>query len=95
MDSLYGDIDVIGDTAETRKLQEQLEEMRRQLVKKDKEISDLTAQTTLLLDDKDKLEANMVSLYNTATVEIKRKDREIAELRAALLASRQGRPDDP
>lgn len=95
MDSLYDDIDVIGDTAETRKLQEQLEELRRQLAKKDKDISDLTAQTTLLLSDKDKLEANMITMYSTATAEIKRKDREIAELRASLLTNRQGRPDGP
>jgi peptidoglycan hydrolase CwlO-like protein len=89
-DSLYGDVDVIGDSAETKKLQQNLEDMVKQLVKKDKEIADLTAQTQAILADKATLETNILALYNTAMAEIKRKDREIAELRAVAVSSGRG-----
>lgn len=89
MDSLYGDIEVIANSAETRKLQEDLEEAKSQCIKKDKEISDLVAQTILLVGDKDRLEINIMALFNTATTEIKRKDREIAALRAEVAALRK------
>lgn len=89
MDSLYDDIDIIADSAQTRKLQEELNEIKKVCAKKDKEIEDLVTQTQVLIEDKDKLECNIVRLFNTATAEIKRKDKEIAELRASISSIRR------
>lgn len=95
-DSLYGDIDVIGDSVEVEHLRHELKDARIIIAAKDKEIADLIAQNKYLYDGRAALEKNLVSLYNTALSEIKRKDREIAELRNSLLSTKRiVAPEDP
>ena len=86
-DTLYGDLMGAGaDSGRVKILQEQLEELQALVDKKDKDISDLQIQNKSLLDEKNVLESNMVSLFNTAILEVQRKDKEIAELRRSVVS---------
>lgn len=80
-DDLYGDLDFHSKHAEIEKLQAQLEEKEKQVQDANKEIGQLRGQLVLLVEEKKVMEKNMLSIYHTALNEIKRKDREIAELR--------------
>ena len=80
-DPLYEGLEELGASAELVHVKKQLEETARIVEKKDKEIAELIAQNKSLLDEKATLERNIAALYNTAVLEIKRKDRDIAELR--------------
>jgi hypothetical protein len=85
MDSLYEDIDVVGDSAEIQKLHDQIKLLQEQLLKKDKDSEELNKQIQIINGEKLIVERNMVALYNTALAEVNRKDREIKELRTELL----------
>ena len=78
---LYGDLDYRASTDELVTLREQLEEQVKKNVSLIKEKEDLVKQLDLLENDKQVLEKNIVQLFDTALLELKRKDREISDLR--------------
>jgi predicted nucleic acid-binding Zn-ribbon protein len=80
-DNLYGDLEFLSKNAEIDELKTQLEEKEKKLDEASKEIEQLRSQLVLLVEEKKVMEKNMLSIYHTALNEIKRKDREIAELR--------------
>lgn len=81
VDDLYGDLEDHGKDTEIESLKQQLEDSGKKLMDANKEIDQLREQIVLLVKEKQVLENNMVKVYNTALTEIKRKDREIMELR--------------
>jgi hypothetical protein len=80
-DTLYGDLEEAGASAELEHVKMLLEQKDKDIAQRDKQIADLIAQINSILDEKVTLEKNIAALYNTAILEVKRKDREIAELR--------------
>ena len=80
-DDLYGDIELAGKDAEIEQLRNKLEQEQINSRKLAAEVTQLKEQLNTLLQDRTQLEINMVSLYNTAKTELKRKDTELASLR--------------
>ena len=83
-DDLYGDLDYHSKNAEIESLNKQLSESEQNLSESRKEIEQLRSKICVLVEEKRTVENNIVSVYNTALREIKRKDRELAELRKTL-----------
>jgi predicted nucleic acid-binding Zn-ribbon protein len=79
-DALYGDIHVAVKNAEIDRLNRELFEQSRDNASLRQELGQLRDQLCLLTKEKLTIETNFMALYNTATQEIKRKDRKIAEL---------------
>lgn len=84
-DYLYGDLGAIAAEVEIEKLKSELESSEKEKHTLRGEITQLKQQLMTLLEDKDILEKNMVTIFNTATREIKRKDAELASLRQELI----------
>lgn len=85
-DALYGDLEATG-------LQEQLrrEESENKRLKKEKEalteeLKDAQSQVKVLAEEKQTLENNILAIWNTATAEISRKDKRIADLNKDVVA---------
>ena len=85
MDSelLYGDIESAGKDVEIEKLQGLLDQERKRSETLETEVQQLKEQIKALVTDRAQLETNMMSLYNTAKIELKRKDGEITSMRSA------------
>jgi chromosome segregation ATPase len=83
-DLLYGDLEKAGKSAEFLKIRQSLLEEKSKNSSLREECDMLRSQINALVNDRKQLETNMVSLFNTAMAEIKRKEREIGELRARL-----------
>ena len=80
-DDLYGDLEDTG-------LQVEIQELKQALLeneKKNKVLADenvqLKEQISCLVADSKQLEKNIMTVYNTASREMKRKDKEITDLR--------------
>mmetsp|Transcript_15963 Transcript_15963/g.26887 ORF Transcript_15963/g.26887 Transcript_15963/m.26887 type:complete len:91 (+) Transcript_15963:167-439(+) len=82
-DLLYGDIDRAGKDTEIEQLKETINKVQVQNDALTAENLQLKEQISCLVADKTQLEANIVSLYDTAKRELKRKDVANAELRSA------------
>ena len=80
-DYLYGDLENTGKHADIIKLKEALRLEQEKNEKLQLECSELRKQLCLVNDEKKQLEVNTIAIYNTAITELKRKDREINELR--------------
>ena len=90
-DELYGDLESTGVAAQNQYLKDQIDIAKKKLSEYLSEIDELKTQLSHLLTEKDQVEKNMVSLYNTAVVEIGRKDKEIAEMRATIISMQTSR----
>ena len=80
-DILYGDLENCAKDAIINKLVADNEQLKSQNSSLQAEIAQLRDQILCLVEDKTVLETNIVSLYNTAIREVKRKDTEITLLR--------------
>lgn len=80
-EDLYGDLAHSAAEAEIETLKQSLERSEKDNEALKAEVGQLKQQIVALVDDKTTLERNIVSIYNTALREIKRKDAEIASLR--------------
>ena len=78
---MYGDLENTGKNADIIKLKDALRSEQEKNEKLQLECSELRKQLCLVNDEKKQLEVNMMAVYNTAITELKRKDREINELR--------------
>ena len=83
-DLLYGDIDDAGKTLEIQNLKEALDLEKKRNETLSQEVGQLKDQINLLIEDRKQLEMNIVSLYNTAKREVKRKDDIITDLHKQL-----------
>lgn len=88
-DLLYGDLEELGGANELEKLRKGAAEYAKKVASLEAELKEVQQHSASVMKDKDNLERNMVSLYNTAMVEIARKDRELTELR--LLVEKTGK----
>ena len=86
-DLLYGDIEDAGKDLEIAKLQQQLELEKKRSEALALEVNQLQEQVKVLVADRTQLETNMMSLFNTAKLELRRKDNELATLRGTLLGA--------
>lgn len=78
---LYGDIESAGKDVEIEKLQALLDQERKKSSALETEVQQLKEQINALVTDRAQLETNMMTLYNTAKTELKRKDNEIANIK--------------
>lgn len=85
---LYEDIENIGQDLEIQRLTTENEDLRKQLANLSSEIQDLRDQMSYVVNQRDTLEKNLMTIYNTALKEIARKDRELFTLTAELDAIR-------
>jgi CII-binding regulator of phage lambda lysogenization HflD len=79
---LYGDLENAGKDVEIMELKRKLNEEKDKNKAFTKQIAQLKEQLLHLVQDRQILETNLLSVYNTAKVELKRKDNEISALRA-------------
>ncbi len=80
-DDLYGDLNNLAQNSEIQRLNEELTMKDTVISNLQSEIQQMKVQMNLLLEEKLTVEKNMVTLYNTAIRELKRKDRELSELK--------------
>lgn len=83
-DLLYGDIESAGKDIEIEKLQSSLEIERKKNDALSSEVAQLQDQIKALVNDRTQLESNMMTIFNTAKLELQRKETEIVELRGLL-----------
>jgi CII-binding regulator of phage lambda lysogenization HflD len=79
---LYGDLENAGKDVEIMELKRKLNEEQDKNEAFAKQVAQLKEQLLHLVQDRQLLETNLLSVYNTAKVELKRKDNEISALRA-------------
>jgi len=82
-DLLYGDIEDAGKDAEIESLRNQLEQEKKKNEALTGEIVQLKDQIIVLVADRQQLETNMMTLFNTAQNDIRRRDNEIASMRGS------------
>ena len=80
-DDLYGDLEDAGLQVEIQKLKQALLENEKQKKVLTDENAQLKEQISCLVVDSKQLEKNIMAVYNTASREMKRKDKEITDLR--------------
>ncbi len=86
-DDLYGDLIVAGKDAEIERLNKELFEKEKENCGLKDEVDQLRQQLATIIEEKQIVENNLMSIYNTALRELKRKDKELAELRKASISS--------
>ncbi len=80
-DFLYGDIDEKNREIDFHQLSARCTQLEADNSALQQELVDSKAQIEFLVAQKEALEKNMAALFNTATNDLKRKDRQIIELR--------------
>jgi len=80
-DFLYGDIDEKHREADLEELQAHCGRLEADNAALQQELADSRAQIEFLVGQKEVLETNMAALFNTATNDLRRKDKQIIELR--------------
>ena len=83
-DILYGDLESTGKSAELDMLKDALRKERTKTDQLREECDNLRSQIVSLVEDRAQLESNMISMYNTAILELKRKDRDITSLHSEI-----------
>ena len=83
-DFLYGDIEEKGRDLEIHNLIKKCQKLERENENLKEELSDSKAQIIFLSEQKEVVERNMMSLFNTATADMKRKDKQIIDLTMRL-----------
>lgn len=84
---LYGDIESAGKDVEIENLRSLLEQERKKNTALSNEVVQLKEQITILVTDRQQLETNMMTLFNTAQNDIRRRDNEIAAMRGSAMKS--------
>jgi hypothetical protein len=86
MDSLlYGDLEQSGRAEDIYRLKAELVQHQKRETSLQTELSEVKTQLIAVIEDKRILEKNISTIFNTATMEMTRKDREIDELRLQVL----------
>lgn len=85
---LYVGLEETGRQEEIDRLQSELRECRRSEASLRAELDDTKTQVVALNDEIRVMEDNMSTLFNTALLEVSRKDREIGSLKLELLEVR-------
>lgn len=89
-DNMYGDLDALHSDATTQKLLNLYEEAQKEIENIKTEREEMRQQIQYLSEQKKVLETNIVSIYNTATVEIERKNKLIKDLQTEIAKLRVG-----
>jgi len=84
IDFLYADLDDKNRGVDYERLLVKLAKLEKENANLKKEVEDSKTQIVFLVEQKDTLEKNMAVLFNTATTDAKRKDRQIIELTMKL-----------
>ena len=93
IDELYHDIELKTTAVELENLHEELEEEKKKSATLEEEKNQVIAQLNAILEEKSQLESHILALYNTALLEMKRKDKEIKELQQTIInASTKANP---
>lgn len=87
-DDLYGDLELAAKQADLENTQAKLAQVTADNDQLRIEVEQLRAQLLMLVEEKESLEKNCVSIFNTAIREISRKDNEIKELRSQVVRMR-------
>lgn len=87
-DGLYGDLELAAKQADLDIVQEKLTQALSENSQLRTEVEQYRTQLVLLVEEKESLEKNCVSIFRTAMREIARKDDLIKELQTQLLQSR-------
>lgn len=87
-DYLYGDLADETARIEMEKVKAVLEDCQQENDSLRAEVGQLKQQIMVLVNEKEVLEKNMVSIYHTAIREIKRKDSELTSLRQQLASQK-------
>lgn len=82
---LYGDLDTIHGSIQTQKLSKLYESAAKEVASLKTEREEMKQQIQFLHTQKQTLEANIVSVYNTAVLEVSRKNQQIADLQRDLV----------
>lgn len=80
-ETVYDNFDVSNDNAEIKRLQDSLKQSLSKKESLQQSIDELTDHLQAIVEEKDVIENNLISLYNTAIAELARKEKEIEELR--------------
>ena len=80
-DELYGDLETANLNIDLEKATSRCIELEKQLKAVEQELVQCRQHSSQVSIEKDQLEKNMIILYNTALLEISRKDKELADLR--------------
>jgi hypothetical protein len=87
-DELYGDLVTAAKSVEDLKTAELLKDKDNKIQTLSEEVTQLRSQLIIVVNERQQLETNIVTLYNTAVAEMKRKDTEISDLRKLYLSSK-------
>ena len=83
-DLLYGDLESANLVIDLEKLTDKCLALEKKLISLEQELVNCRNQNSQITVEKEQLEKNMVTLFNTALLEISRKDKELVELRLQL-----------
>lgn len=83
----YGDLALAGKDAEIDRLNKELFDKEKENNALKDELEQLRQQLSIIVEEKLTVENNLMAVYNTALRELKRKDKEIAELRKSKVPS--------
>lgn len=84
-EDLYGDLDTIHGSIQTQKLSKLYENATKEVAALKTEREEMKQQIQFLHTQKQTLEGNLVSVYNTAVLEVSRKNQQIADLQRDLV----------
>ena len=85
LNSIYADIEEISNNIEIKNLSKELSDAHQKIDSLNNELFETKQQLQLVTDEKDRLENNIATLYQTALREIARKDKELTELRSKAI----------
>lgn len=86
--ALYGDIELAAKDVEISQLKGVIEKLTTEKETLRNEMNQLKAHLASLMNEKEIMEKNIVTIFNTAIREIKRKEKEIATLRSSSSSER-------
>lgn len=87
-DELYGDLETTGLSEELKRKQKENDKLRKEKSEVEAELRDIRDQIKSVTRDNQILEENILAVWNTATKEIGRKDKMIANLNKELVELR-------
>ena len=80
LDMLYGDLEATGVNEELKRVQGVCKKQLKKITELTDEVSECRDQVKRMAEDKQVMETNLIAVWNTASHEIARKDKMIAEL---------------
>lgn len=88
-DELYGDLEDISKSLENKQLVKKLEEANARNEALAKELAEMKHHLISIVEEKDRLEANIVIIYQTALRDVARLNREIVSLKETIDRSKR------